>query len=577
MNNSQRATRFAFLSITLLLIALGFAPARAETRVALVIGNGAYQNLRALKNPPNDARDLTEALKKLGFDVDLGVDLVLADMQRMLTVFARRAETADVALAFFAGHGMQAADQHGSAQAMNYLLPVDADIRDAADLSFLLTARDILARLQAAGSVRILILDACRDNPIPQRLARGRTAGVSRGLGPEPKTGGTLIAYSTQPGTTADDGDGRNSPFSKALLDHIAEPGLDIRLMFADVRRDVIRRSNGFQTPETSDSLDGRFVFVTAAPAAVTTPDGPAQGGHSQSQGATLKDCDECPDMIAVPAGRFSMGSPEPEAGRLDIEGPTHTVDMSSSFAVGRYAVTRDQFEAFVKATGYRLGAGCRVEQGDNWVLRPDLNFRDPGFPQDGRHPVVCINWDEANAYVRWLSDKTGKTYRLLTEAEREYVSRAGTLTAYWWGNAVRPDLANYDKREPGLRASIQGRTAEAAAGAAKRPVAGADSTMPGPPPGGTVPVHSYQPNPWGIYQVHGNVAEWVEDCWNRSYNGAGRDRSPALTGNCERRILRGGAWNYWPSDIRAAYRESAPKDQRFVNVGFRVARDLDP
>jgi uncharacterized caspase-like protein len=245
-----------------LLCAPGSAP--AETRIALVIGNGAYQHLRALNNPPNDARDFAVALKKLDFDVDLGVDLTLADMQRKVTAFARRAETANVALAFFAGHGVQAPDQRGSAEAMNYLLPIDADVKDAADLGFQITARDVLARLQAAG-IRILILDACRDNPIPQQLARGRTTNVPRGLRREPTTSGTLIAYSTQPGTVADDGDDRNSPFMTALLDHIADPGLDIRLLFADVRRKVVRTSNGGQRPETSDSLDARFMFKTPA------------------------------------------------------------------------------------------------------------------------------------------------------------------------------------------------------------------------------------------------------------------------------------------------------------------------
>jgi uncharacterized caspase-like protein len=228
MNDLQGAGAMRLLSViaVLLLAALGAASglvemACAETRIALVIGNGGYQNLRTLKNPPNDARDLAYALQKLDFDVELGVDLTLADMQRKVTAFARRAQTADVALAFFAGHGVQAPDPLGSAHAVNYLLPIDADIRDAADLGFLPTARDMLARLQAAGSIRILILDACRDNPVPQRLAKGRSAAVPRGLSAEPKTSGTLIAYSTQPDTIADDGMERNSPFIKALLEHI--------------------------------------------------------------------------------------------------------------------------------------------------------------------------------------------------------------------------------------------------------------------------------------------------------------------------------------------------------------------
>jgi hypothetical protein len=262
---------FAFLAFAVFTAA---APARAETRVALVIGNGAYQSLPKLNNPPNDARDLAAALTGLGFDVDLGVDLRLAEMQDKIKAFAKRAQTADVALAFFAGHGVQAPDLLGSAHAVNYLLPVDVgDINEPGDLSFLVTARDILARLQAAGSVRILILDACRNNPIPQRLARGRGGAVPRGLGAEPKTAGTLIAYSTQPDMVADDGPGRNSPFMQALLHHIAEPGVDIRLLLTDVRSEVVAWSGSTQTPETSDSLDGRFTFRKVASQPGPPPD----------------------------------------------------------------------------------------------------------------------------------------------------------------------------------------------------------------------------------------------------------------------------------------------------------------
>ncbi len=321
---------------------------------------------------------------------------------------------------------------------------------------------------------------------------------------------------------------------------------------------------------------------IAPHPASTPQPPGKASGAppdeRKLAQGATLKDCDECPELVVAPAGQFSMGSPDSEAGRLDIEGPQRAVEVPSNFAVGRYAVTRDQFDAFVKATGRLYDDGCHAEQDGKWVLHPNLNFRSPGFPQDGRHPVVCVNWDDANAYVKWLSARTGKTYRLLTEAEREYVSRAGTSTAYWWGAAVRPELANYDKREPGPRqpAPSQPTTGQTkVASVVKRPAARTETTILEPLRGGTVPVHLYRPNPGGIYQVHGNVAEWVEDCWNRSYMGAPHDPSAVRTGDCDRRVLRGGAWSYWPSDIRAAYRESAPKDQRYVHVGFRVARDV--
>jgi invasion protein IalB len=312
-------SRVTFSLIATLLIALAIVPAHAETRIALVVGNGAYQHLRALPNPPNDARDLADALRRLDFEVDLGVDLTLTDMQRKVTTFARRAQTADVALAFFAGHGVQAPDPLGGANSVNYLLPVDSDIKDAADLRFLPTARDIIARLQAANSVRILILDACRDNPIAQQLGRGRGASVSRGLSPEPKTNGTLIAYSTQPGTIAEDGVDRNSAFVRALLDHIAEPGLDIRLLFADVRRDVTQRSHGMQTPETSDSLDGRFMFNKSGSGTVTANLSPPPAAPAPSTAAPATS--EPPRLVYSQWVKLCGKGPDPNAKELCITG----------------------------------------------------------------------------------------------------------------------------------------------------------------------------------------------------------------------------------------------------------------
>jgi uncharacterized caspase-like protein len=249
--------RGVLVGLLMLMSGLGIMPGHAERRLALVIGNGHYQHLRALSNPPNDARDLARALEGLGFEVDLGLDLRLADMQRKITEFSRRARTADVALTFFAGHGVQAPDPSGSAQPANYLLPIDANIKDVADLGFLPTVRDLISRLQFSPGARILILDACRDNPIPQRLSSGRSAGATRGLAPPARTDGSSIAFSTQPDQIAADGTERNSPFVAALLRHISKPGLDIRLLFADVRADASRVTHDAQIPEAWDSLKG--------------------------------------------------------------------------------------------------------------------------------------------------------------------------------------------------------------------------------------------------------------------------------------------------------------------------------
>jgi formylglycine-generating enzyme required for sulfatase activity len=336
----------------------------------------------------------------------------------------------------------------------------------------------------------------------------------------------------------------------------------------SDCELGALRRSPGSEAPPAPAKTNK---------SSETLPAGDVSDNSKVVQaGATFKDCEDCPELIVVPAGQFTMGSPDTEPGRLDIEGPQRLVQIKVNFAVGRYAITRDQFEAFVKATGWLYDDGCYMESAGKWLLRPDLSFRSPGFSQDGRHPVVCVSWDDANAYIKWLSTKTGKPYRLLTEAEREYVTRAGTSSAYWWGNAARPDLTNYEiaPEQPTLDKNglSKGKLASTTSKVNKASASQTDSS------GGikgTVPVHLFQPNPWGLFQVHGNVAEWVEDCWNRSYVGAPSDSAAVMTGDCERRVLRGGGWSYRASDIRSAYRESAHKENRYVHVGFRVARDL--
>jgi formylglycine-generating enzyme required for sulfatase activity len=173
------------------------------------------------------------------------------------------------------------------------------------------------------------------------------------------------------------------------------------------------------------------------------------------------------------------------------------------------------------------------------------------GFAQSGSHPAVCINWDDAKAYVAWLSRKTGKTYRLLSEAEREYVARAGTTTPFWWGSTISTSQANYNGNHT-YGSGSKGEYREK-----------------------TMPVGSFQPNPWGLYQVHGNVWEWVEDCWNDTYGGAPTDGSAWTSGDCSRRPDRGGSWGNPPRNLRSAVRSGSTTDLRHSAGGFRVARTL--
>jgi formylglycine-generating enzyme required for sulfatase activity len=250
-----------------------------------------------------------------------------------------------------------------------------------------------------------------------------------------------------------------------------------------------------------------------------------------------FKECDVCPEMVVMPTGTFLMGSPEDEKDREDNESPQHSVTFANVFAVGRGAVTFDEWDACV-AEG-----GCRGH-------RPS----DNGWGR-ARRPVVNIWWDDAKAYTKWLAEKTGKNYRLLTEAEREYVTRAGTLTPFWWGTVLSTDRANYDGDftypfEVGLKGIYRGKT---------------------------LPVDHFDPNPWGLFQVHGNVYEWVEDCWHPNYRGAPIDGRAWEEPNCNRRMLRGGAWNFASWHLRAASRGSVASILETPKLfGMRVARTIE-
>jgi len=254
------------------------------------------------------------------------------------------------------------------------------------------------------------------------------------------------------------------------------------------------------------------------------------------------------PDLVLIPTGRFQMGSSEHEhkiavkAGAqktwLDRELPAHWVGIEQSFALGRYPVTVGEWRAFVKATG--------------WQSKMDVDWQQPGFAQDERHPVVCVSWHDAQLYLQWLSEKTGQEYRLPSEAEWEYACRAGSHTAFSFGDEITPEHANYDGHftyNDGPKGSSHG---------------------------GTTRVGSYQPNPWGLFDMHGNVWEWTQDTVHDNYLGAPIDGSAwEQGGDKARRILRGGAWLYQPRYLRSALRNGYSALLANDVVGFRVARKL--
>jgi formylglycine-generating enzyme required for sulfatase activity len=267
--------------------------------------------------------------------------------------------------------------------------------------------------------------------------------------------------------------------------------------------------------------------------------------------GERFKDCADCPDMVLVPAGAFVMGSPPTEPERESDRENQVPVTIARPFAIGAFAVTRGEFAAFVAATDYTLDQGCYFWTGTTWEERADRSWRSPGFPQDERHPATCVDLKAAKAHASWLSNKTGRSYRLPSETEREYATRAGTDTPFWLGHSISSDAANYNGTIPSSLGP-RGEWRQT-----------------------TVRVDSFGPNAWGLYNVHGNAWDWTDDCWNESNAGNPGDGSVRTTGDCTWRVARGGAWNYSPFYLRSAYRYWNLPHNRSSVQGFRVVRDM--
>jgi formylglycine-generating enzyme required for sulfatase activity len=314
-------------------------------------------------------------------------------------------------------------------------------------------------------------------------------------------------------------------------------------------------------------------LFVAAAPAEPPAPAAAkAAAAAAPAAPGVIRDCPTCPVMVTVPAGSFQLGTSgdarERDAARG--ESPPVNVAIPRAFAIGRYEVTVAEFRAFASATRYAPAADCRVASGGAWMRLPDRGWTSPGFPtpQADNEPVVCVSWDDAKAYADWLSRATGHVYRLPAETEWEYAARGGTTTARYFGDrdsdedtvlSVACDYANvYD--------------------------ASAVTELPFPYPSArcndrhtfTAPVGSFKPNAFDLYDMIGNVREWLEDCYTASYVGRPADgRAWVWAGGCELRGVRGGSWATRPAESRAAARGGEPQGLRQSDLGFRLVREL--
>ncbi len=556
------------------------APAMAEKRVALVIGNDHYANLgadRQLLKAVNDAQAVGDALAKIGFSVIRGANLGRQGMIDKLAALTAQLEPGDTVAFFYAGHGV-------AIGGVNYLIPSDVPaVKPDAEVRVRgasITDADVVAELEARGvRVALLVLDACRDNPFPRTATR--SIGNTRGLVDAKPARGVFTIYSAGIGQTALDwlepnDPSRDSVFTRVFVDELTKPGIDLAGLAIETRERVaqlaLQAKDDFgrpepheQTPAYYDQTIGGRIYLAGLPAVVAPPvappiapspsSGPCGGAVSVSLSSrpacplsaaeeralkpkdSFKECDKCPEMVVVPAGSFTMGSPESELGRSFHEGPQHKVSFARPFAVGRFALTFHEWDACV------ADGGCNG-------YKPD----DKGWGR-GRLPAINVSWGDAKAYVAWLAKKTGKSYRLLSEAEREYVTRAGTTTPFWWGSSISTSQANYEGTFTytygnGVMGEYRQRT---------------------------VPVDSFAPNPWGFYLVHGNVADWREDCYHDRLQGAPGDDSAWTTCDCSRRFVRGGSWVVTAVNLRAANRSGNATVGRLSGLGFRLGRTLTP
>ncbi len=275
------------------------------------------------------------------------------------------------------------------------------------------------------------------------------------------------------------------------------------------------------------------------------------------------------PAVVVVPTGRFVMGSPADETDHADNEEPQRQVEITAGFALGQTEVTVAQFREFARASGYRseaerAGAGSIYDEntgrmGERRGVDWERDYK--GDRAADRLPVLNVSWNDASAYATWLSQRTGKRYRLPTEAEFEYALRAGTQSRFWWGDeepqSVIANVTGDGDRSPSRRS--WGRAFARYA----------DGFW------GPAPVKSFPSNPFGLHDIDGNVSEWVEDCWHDNYVRAPRDSTAWVNPGCARRVIRGGSWASAPDQVRSAYRLGVNADARSARVGFRIARDL--
>jgi formylglycine-generating enzyme required for sulfatase activity len=545
-------------------------------RLALVIGNSDYDYAEKLANPLNDADDMAVVLGSLGFEVILKKDMKHRAMKDAVKTFTRRLNREKgIGLFYFSGHGLQ------DNKFQNFLIPVNADIDTSADIEDqAVNANWVLAKMSETNNrLNLLILDACRNSLQEKSYIKKGLAAMKGSLG-------SLVAYATAPDNAALGSEKkRNSVYTKYLVEALKNRSNNSVLdMLNYVTNKVAVATENRQIPWQSGSMKDIFCFnrcgvsneqaekianikkqqaekiarrdekiaerdaeiarlkresdakiarlqaklkateqqQTIISTSTRTKPTPIIPSNNLVAGKVfqdrLKDGSLGPKMVVIPAGSFRMG--DIQGGGSSDEQPVHRVSVGK-FAMGVYEVTFAEYDKFAEADGRK---------------KPD----DEGWGR-GNRPVINVSWYDATAYVKWLSNQTGKKYRLPTEAEWEYAARAGTETKFWWGNDIGKNRANCYRSNCG------------------------DSFQ------YTAPVGSFSANKFGLYDTAGNVWEWT--CSESEDKYKGKEKVCINKNSNKYRVLRGGSWFSYPWGLRAALRDGGPPDSRAFNGGFRLVR----
>ncbi len=534
----------------------------SASRLALVVGNSAYEHTSPLRNPANDARAMATALEQLGFAVTQLVDARQREMEVQIERFGQQLrQQKGVGLFYFAGHGIQVGGE-------NFLLPVEIAPKTEADIKYdAVPVGKLLGQMEAAGNgMNLVILDACRNNPF-KRSFRSAQRGLAQVVAPT----GTFISYATAPGSIAADGDGGNGLFTEKLLQHLQTPGLKLEEVFKRVRIEVQRDSNNQQVPWDSSSLTGDFFFrprpEATKPARQKAAPAPTSAALARQAWKLVEESNN-PDALRAFIRKFPQSpqrelaelklvllkpdlvepeeAPEPVPGPPEPPVPPYQEPLTGMTFI-RLPGGLFQMGSLPSEAGYRADETSHpVTLSPFWMAKTEvtqaqwkviMGSNPSRFKSDDR-PVERVSWDEVQAFIKRLNARTGETFTLPTEAQWEYACRAGTQTVYSWGVLIGENQANC-------------RTC-------------GDTWQ------NTAPVGRFAPNALGLHDLSGNVWEWVQDAY-ADYPATEVTDPESRSGTY--RVSRGGSWSNAGGLLRCAYRNSHDAFYANSNLGFRLSR----